>query len=67
MNSQMLIPNPFMPAEVRMAHFLETASSNFLFGWLLVWVLFSCRKSTRHVSEGNAQMGSDDRKRFVPV
>jgi hypothetical protein len=39
MNSQLLLPNPFMPDEVRMAHLLETASSNFLFGWLMVWLL----------------------------
>lgn len=42
---QLLIPNPFMPAEVRMAHLVETASSNFLFGWLVVWVLFMKRKA----------------------
>ncbi len=40
-NAQLLIPNPFMPAEVRMVHLLETASSNFLFGWLVVWVLLN--------------------------
>lgn len=39
MNSQLLIPNPFMPEAVRMAHLVETASSNFLFGWLVVCVL----------------------------
>jgi hypothetical protein len=39
MNTQLLIPNPFMPKEVRMVHLLETATSNFLFGCLLVWVL----------------------------
>jgi uncharacterized membrane protein YgcG len=44
MNTQLLIPNPFMPAEVRMAHLVETASSNFLFGWLVVWVLFMKRR-----------------------
>ena len=49
MNSQLLIPNPFMPAEVRMVHLVETASSNFLFGWLVVWLLFSFRKSTSHL------------------
>ena len=38
-NSQLLLPNPFMPQEVRMVHLLETASSNFLFGWLVVLVL----------------------------
>ena len=39
MNSQLLLPNAFMPREVRMAHLVETASSNFLFGWLIVLVL----------------------------
>ncbi|HEY8187613.1 MAG TPA: hypothetical protein VIF64_16190 [Pyrinomonadaceae bacterium] len=39
MNSQLLIPNAFMPQEVRMVHLLETASSNFLFGLLIVGVL----------------------------
>ncbi len=66
-NAQLLIPNPFMPAEVRMVHLLETATSNFLFGWLVVWVLFSFRQSTRRVSEPTEQIGSDDRKGSVPV
>ncbi len=39
MNSQLLLPNPLMPQEVRAVHLLETASSNFLFGWLVVLVL----------------------------
>ena len=39
MNTQLLLPNPLMPYDVRMAHLLETASSNFLFAWILVWVL----------------------------
>lgn len=38
-NSQLLIPNPLMPAEVRMAHLLETSTSNFLFGWVVVLIL----------------------------
>jgi len=38
-NSQLLIPNPLMPVEVRMAHLLETATSNFLFGWLVVFIV----------------------------
>lgn len=37
--AQLLIPNPLMPFEVRMAHLVETASSNFLFGWLVVLIL----------------------------
>ena len=39
MCSQLLLPNPFMPTEVRMVHLLETSTSNFLFGWLIVYVL----------------------------
>jgi hypothetical protein len=39
MSSQLLLPNPLMPQEVRMVHLLETATSNFLFGWLIVLVL----------------------------
>jgi hypothetical protein len=39
MTSQLLLPNPLMPPEVRMAHLLETATSNFLFGWLVVLIL----------------------------
>jgi len=38
-SAQLLLPNPLMPREVRMVHLLETASSNFLFGWLVVLVL----------------------------
>ena len=43
-SSQLLIPNPLMPYAVRMAHLLETSTSNFLFGWLVV-VLLTANKS----------------------
>lgn len=39
MNAQLLLPNPFMPEAVRMTHLIETASSNFIFGYLIVWLL----------------------------
>ena len=39
--SQLLLPNPLMPFEVRMRHLVETASSNFLFGCIVVWLLNS--------------------------
>jgi len=39
MNTQLLLPNPLMPKDVRMAHLVETAVSNFIFGWVLVWLL----------------------------
>ena len=38
MNSQHIPPNPYMPGMVRLAHFIETASSNFLWGMLIVWL-----------------------------
>jgi hypothetical protein len=42
MNMAHAVPNPFMPdPSVRLSHFIETATSNFLFGvgvtWLLAW------------------------------
>jgi hypothetical protein len=38
-SAQLLLPNPLMPRAVRMAHLLETSTSNFLFGWLTVAIL----------------------------
>jgi hypothetical protein len=39
MNSQHIVPNPYMPGTVRLVHFIETTSSNFLWGMLIVWLL----------------------------
>jgi hypothetical protein len=39
MNTPLLLPNPYMPEPVRMAHLVETASSNFIFGVLIGWLL----------------------------
>jgi len=39
MNAQILLPNPYMPEPVRMAHLAETASSNFIFGVFVGWLL----------------------------
>ncbi|PYS69090.1 MAG: hypothetical protein DMF69_18080 [Acidobacteria bacterium] len=47
MNTQLLLPNPLMPKEVRMAHLLETAVSNFIFGWALVWILRDRTRASR--------------------
>lgn len=38
MNAPLLLPNPYMPEPVRMAHLAETASSNFIFGALIGWL-----------------------------
>jgi hypothetical protein len=46
MSAQLLLPNPFMPAEVRMVHLLETSTSNFIFGWLVVLVLLDWKSWT---------------------
>ena len=39
MNAQLLLPNPYMPESVRMAHLVETASSNLMFGFFVGWLL----------------------------
>ena len=39
MNAPLLLPNPYMPEAVRMAHLVETASSNFIFGVFIGWLL----------------------------
>jgi hypothetical protein len=44
MNAGLLAPNPCMPGPVRMTHLVETASSNFLFGWFTVWLLLRVKR-----------------------
>jgi hypothetical protein len=39
MNAQHLLPNPYMPQAVRIVHLIETTPSNFIFGWVLVWLI----------------------------
>lgn len=39
MGFQLLLPNEFMPAPIRMAHFVEVVTSNFLFGWIVISIL----------------------------
>lgn len=46
MNTQLVLPNPYMPRDVRLAHLVETASSNFIFGWVLVAALLWRRGGT---------------------
>ncbi len=40
MNSQHLMPNPYMPAIIRLPHFIETAGSNFIWGMLITWLMY---------------------------
>ena len=39
MNIQHLLPNPYMPRIVSMAHLMETAPSNFILGFSITWLL----------------------------
>jgi len=39
MNSQLLLPNPYMPGIIPLVHGIETASSNFLWGMAIAWLL----------------------------
>jgi hypothetical protein len=47
-SSQLLLPNPYMPEVVAKTHLVETTSSNFIFGWLVSWLL-----SRHHSSLGD--------------
>ena len=38
MNSQHIIPNPYMPRLVSFVHFIETSSSNFIWGYAVAWL-----------------------------
>ena len=49
MNAQLLLPNPYMPMAVRMSHLVETASSNFIFGWVVVWLVNRHHASLREL------------------
>jgi hypothetical protein len=56
MGSILLLPNPYMPETIRIAHFIEVSSSNFLFGWIVVWLLNrhhgSLREMLRYSKKG---------------
>lgn len=47
MNSVQLLPNPIMPTAVRLTHLVETATSNFIFGVIVVWLLHRHHRSLR--------------------
>lgn len=59
MNAQLLLPNPYMPDVVRMAHLVETASSNFVFGWLIVWLLHRHHSSLRELFQKGRSASAD--------
>jgi hypothetical protein len=55
MNAQHLLPNPYMPDSVRLSHFIETASSNFIWGCVIVWVLHRPHTSLADLLSGDPQ------------
>jgi len=52
MNSQLLLPTSLMPESVRMTHLLETASSNFILGYFIVWLLHRHHASLSDLFKG---------------
>ncbi len=44
---QLLLPNPYMPAPVRLAHFIETSTSTFIYGALIAWAFHGIVSSRR--------------------
>jgi hypothetical protein len=53
-NVQHIILNPYMPAAVRAAHFPETASSTFIFGVLVFWLLHRSHQSLADLFRGSS-------------
>lgn len=52
MNDSLFIANPLMPDDIRWLHFIETATSNFIWGWTIVGVmLWLPKQSEKHVAE----------------
>ena len=45
MNVPHIVPNPYMPPAVRTVHFIETASSTFIFGVAMFWLLHRSHRS----------------------
>jgi len=47
MNITLAIPNPFFTDSMRLSHFIETASSNFIFGLIVTWLVHREHSSLR--------------------
>ena len=56
---QLLLPNPYMSEIVAQTHLVETASSNFIFGWLVGWLL-SQHHSSLHDLLGLAKVAKSE-------
>ncbi len=47
MGDLLLLPNAIMPDRIRIGHLVELLTSNFLFGWVVVWLLHRHHASWR--------------------
>ena len=63
---QLFIPNPYMPADVAMAHFVETSISNFLWG---ITIVFLVNRSLDHgsIHGGQSKTGTQNELEFNPL
>ena len=48
MTAQLLIPNPYMPTDIRLTHLIETASSNFVWGIVISFTWFKVSRNTSY-------------------
>jgi hypothetical protein len=55
MTSNLLPPNPYMPANIRLAHFVEIFASNFLYGWIAVALLWKRTPGVEVIPEADGQ------------
>lgn len=56
----LLMPNPIMPETIRRAHFVELTSSNFLFGWIVAWVLQRRHGTLRDLFRGQERLSKGE-------
>ena len=71
--TQLFVPTAFMPESIRMAHFVELVSSQFLFGWIVVWLFHRDHESLRELYRKEAmwrfdadQAGVDPKNHLTP-
>ncbi|MDI6811351.1 MAG: hypothetical protein QMD80_06740 [archaeon] len=57
MGSLLLVPTEFMLEAIRMAHLVEVTSPNFLFGWIVVWLLNHHHGSLRKLFRWSERTG----------
>ena len=51
-SSQLLLPNPYMPEMVRVAHLIETASESFIWGFIIAWYTCGFIKTRNEIQTG---------------